>query len=171
MFSLLTSMCLIPLIGTFFYLDGYNIVKTTTSVTFQKFRKINKLVSTNYKGISIILWISLCMVSQALWVSLIQSINRTIVPIKGGKYIVTYVIKGKTYKMIVKPSRGPSKVLLVSDDTNEDISYKILPYLGPSCDFHGSIYTPKFFEHNELVFEMSNGDEKIFQADDDIILI
>jgi hypothetical protein len=72
--------------------------------------------------------------------------------------------------MLIKPSRGPSKVLLVSDNTHEDISYKILPYLGPRDDFHGCVYTPKFFDHSELVFEMSNGDEKIFQEDDCIVL-
>ena len=170
MFSLLTYIFIIPVVGSFFYLNGHYIVKNTVMIKWEKFRKINHLVATNYKGIVTIIWISLCMVVQALWISIIQYMNNTIVPIKGGKYKVTYVINGKTYKMIVKPARGPRKVLLVSDDTSEDISYTIFPYLGPEENFHGKVYTPRFFEYNELIFEMSNGDEKIFKIDDDIIL-
>jgi len=170
MFSLLTYSLVIPVLGAFLYLDGPHIVRDTVVMKWKNFRKINKLVATNYKGVFTIIWISLCMVSQALWVSLIQYMNSTIIPIEGGKYKVTYVIKGKTYKMIVKPTRGPRKVLLVSDAKQEDVSYQIFPYLGPEENFHGEIYTPRFFEHEELIFEMSNGDEKIFKADDNIIL-
>jgi len=110
------------------------------------------------------------MVAQALWINIIQYLNSTILPIKGGRYKVTYVIKGKTYKMIVKPKRGPRKVLIVSDENQEDVSYLIFPYLGPEENFHGEIYTPKFFEKSELIFELSNGTEKIFRANDEIML-
>jgi hypothetical protein len=170
MFNIITRAFLAPIIGAFFYLDGYNIIKNNVVVKYKKFRKINNLVSTNYKGFFTIMWISLCMVTQALWLSLIQYMNSTIIPIKGGRYKVTYVIKGKIYKMIVKPVRGPVKVLLVSNDKQEDVSCDILPYLGPEDDFHNKKYTPRFFDHNELIFEMFDGQEKIFKADDSIIL-
>ena len=132
--------------------------------------KINKLVATNYKGFFTIIRISLWMVVQALWISIIQYINSTIIPVKGGKYKVTYVIKGKTYTMIVKPTRGPQKILLVLDENQEDVSHLIFPYLGPEDNFHNKIYTPKFFEREELVFEFSDGSEKVFRVDDDIVL-
>ena len=170
MFNLLTYGGIGVSIAAFFYFDGYSIVKHTVSVKWKKFRKINKLVATNYKGVFTILWISLYMVSQALWINIIQYLNSTIIPIKNRKYKVTYVIKGKTYKMIVKPKRGPRKVILVYDEKQEDVSYLVFPYLGPEENFHGEIYTPTFFEREELVFELSDGSEKSFNGEDKIIL-
>ena len=38
------------LLGIFCYLDGYSIVKNVVVVKYNKFKKINRLVSTNYKG-------------------------------------------------------------------------------------------------------------------------
>ena len=167
MFSLITyGIAATALLSSFIYLDVYN----KTVVCWKKFRKINRLVSTNYKGFCLIIWISCCMVSQALWISIIQYMNSTVVKLDGNKYRVTYRIKGNTYKMIVKLRRGPRNVLLVSDESQDDVSAVIFPYLGPGENFHGEIYTPRFFEREELVFELSNGNEKIFRSDDDIVL-
>lgn len=170
MFSLLIQAFGITLIFGFIFLDGPKIVKNTTVAKYKKFRKINNLVSTNYKGFFTIIWISLYMVTQALWISLIQYLNSSIVCLKNGQYLVTYVIKGKTYKMVVKPVRGPRKVIIVSDNNDEDVSYLIFPFLGPEENFHGKVYTPEFFDKEELIFELSNGSEKIFKADEEIKL-
>ena len=150
------------LMVVFVYLDGHHIVKNTAVVKWKKFRHLNRLVSTNYKGFFTILWISTCMIMKALWISILQYLNSTIIQIDKKTYKVTYVIKGETYKMIVKPHRGPRKILLVSDEKQEDLSDIIFPYLGPEENFHGKKYTPKFFEKKELIFELSNGTEKIF---------
>jgi len=170
MFNLLLYGLGTTIMAVFFYFDGHLIVKNTSVVKLKKFRELNKLVATNYKGCFTIIRISLCMVAQALWINIIQYVNNTIIPVNNGKYMVTYVIKGKTYKMIVKPTRGPRKVLLVSDDKHEDVSFLLFPYLGPEENFHNKIYTPRFFEKDELVFELSDGTEKIFQIDDNIVL-
>lgn len=170
MFSLINCLILTPIIGMFIYLDGHRIVKNTLSVKFNKFRKINKLVSTRYKGVFTILRISVCMICQALWISAIQYMNSSVVPIKNGEYVITYVIKGKIYKMTVKPVKGPRKVLMISNENQDDVSGEIFPYLGPGENFHNTIYTPDFFGCGELVFEMSDGNEKIFKNNDKIIL-
>ena len=168
----LFNMCLYCILlfttGSFIYLDGHNIVKHTATIKWKKFRKINSLVATNYSGFFKILWISICMISKAIWISIIQYMNSTIIQINGNKYLVTYVIKGKTYKMIVKPTRGPRKVLMMSDENQDEISHIVGPYLGPEENFHGEIYTPSFFGIKEIVFELSNGTEKIFSEHEDI---
>jgi hypothetical protein len=110
------------------------------------------------------------MVAQAIWVSIIQYMNSTIIKLDKNTYKVTYVIKGKTYMLVVKPTRGPRKVLLVSDETQTDVSNEIFPYLGPKENFHGEIYTPHFFKKKELVFELSDGTERKFLLDDNIDL-
>ena len=166
-----SALIYIFIVGSFIHLDGCNIIKNTAIVNYNRFRRINNLVSTNYDGFFNIMWISSCMVIEALLVSFIQYMNKTVVQIDGSKnYIVTYVIKGKTYKMLVKPSRGPRKVLLISNNNNKDISYDICPYLGPDECLHGIEYTPNFFNQNEMIFQMSNGEEKIFKNNDKIIL-
>lgn len=166
MFNLIIGTALL---SVFVYLDGPSIVKNKSVVAWRKFKNINKLVSTNYKGCFKIIWVSLYMVSQALWVSMIQYLNSTIVQIDKNSYRVTYNIRGKTYMMIVNPTRGPRKVLLVSDETQTDISHVVFPYLGPEENFHKKIYTPKFFNTKELIFELSDGTEKIFKENDNIL--
>jgi hypothetical protein len=163
MFNLIIGTALL---SVFVYLDGPCIVKKASVLGWSKFIKINKLVSTNYKGCFNILWISLYMVSQALWISMIQYLNSTIIQIDRNTYRVTYVIKGKTYMMIVRPNRGPSKVLLVSDENQIDVSHIVFPYIGPNENFNGEIYTPKFFNKKELIFELSNGQEKCYSEHD-----
>ena len=157
------------LISLFFHLDGHNIVKNNAIIGWRKFRKINRLVSTNYNGFLKILWISLYMIFQALWISIIQYLNNTIKHLEGNKFVITYVIKGKTYKIIITLKRGPRDVLLVSDDTETDVSDLIFPYLGPDENFHNQLYTPNLFGRNELIFELSNGTEKIFKGDENIV--
>ena len=66
----------------------------------------------------------------------------------------------------LKLSRGPRKVLLITNDKCEDISNDIFPYLGTDECLHGIEYTPNFFNQDEMIFQMSNGDEKIFKNND-----
>ena len=155
-------------VALFYHLDGHRIVKNRSVIALQKFRKINRLVSTNNKGCLKILWISFYMIFQALYMSLSQYLNNTIKPLGENRYLVSYIIKGNTYKMIVKLKKGPRSILLVSDEKQNDVSDLILPYLGPDDNFHGYHYTPGFFGKDELVFELSNGTEKIFRSDEHI---
>jgi len=158
----------VAFVALFVRLDGHHIVKNRSVIGWQKFRKINRLVSTNKKGCLKILWISLYMIFQALWMSLNQYLNNSIEPLDGNRYLVSYIIKGNIYKMIVKLKRGPRVVLLVSDETQNDVSDVIFPYLGPDENFHGDNYTPSLFGKEELIFELSNGTEKIFRNDEHI---
>ena len=121
------------------------------------------------KKLGIIILISIWMVLKAIWIYILQWLNSTIKQVDKNKYEVSYVIKGRTYKMIVKVSRGPRKVLLVYDENQTDITCLLYQYLGPEENFHGEIYTPAFFNKKQLVFEMSNGDEKSYSENDDII--
>lgn len=166
MLDILTYCMTVAFIGAFFYLDGHHIVKDNTVVKWKRFRRLNRLVSSNYRGCCTIFWVSICMITKALWISMLQYLNNSIVQIDKKTYEVTYVIRGKTYKMIVKPRRGPQKVLLISDKKQEDVSYMIFPYLGPEENFHGRKMTPKFFGREELIFQLSNGVEKVFRENE-----
>jgi hypothetical protein len=170
MFGLFTISICTTIVCCFIYIDGPAIVKNNVIMKYRNFRKINKLVSTNYKGFFTVIYVSICLIIKALWISSIQSMNNTVIQVEGNKYIITYIIKGKIYKMNVKLTRGPRKVLLVYDEKRDDISDIVFPYLGPEENWHGDIYTPKFFNKNEIVFELSNGEERLFKQNDEIKL-
>lgn len=158
------------IIGTFFYFDGPTIVKKNCQLKLEKWKKLNELVSTKYDGYFTILWVSICMITKVLWINILQYLNSSITKIDKNTYELSYVLNSKLYKILINNKTGPRKVILVSDETQTDVSYLITPYLGPKEDFHGRYMTPEFFNRKELIFELSNGEEKIFKHNDPIII-
>ena len=63
------------------------------------------------------------------------------------------------YKLVVNVTRGPSPVLQVINDTNDDVTTQITPYLGPSYNWHNCTFTPEFFGYENLTFELADGTE------------
>ena len=49
MLTILTYCMTAAFVGVFFYLDGHHIVKDTAVVKWKRFRRLNRLVSSNYK--------------------------------------------------------------------------------------------------------------------------
>ena len=96
--------------------------------------------------------------------------NSAIKKLDKNKFEITYVINGKMFKMITSPPKGPSLVLQVSDDNQDDITEIVLPYIGPKNNWHNVEFTPSFFESKFLSFELSNGDTKTFSEDEVIVL-
>jgi hypothetical protein len=84
--------------------------------------------------------------------------NNTVVKIGRNKFEVTYLISGKVYTMVVIPVRGPSPVLQVINDSEEDVTDKVLPYLGPRYDWHGSLLAfSSAFSSDKLAFNLDSG--------------
>lgn len=52
-----------------------------------------------------------------------------------GFYEVSYKIKGRNYKMIVLPERGPPKVSNIVNYNGMDVTEEVLPYMGPNYDW------------------------------------
>lgn len=84
--------------------------------------------------------------------------NDSVREVGKNKYEVTYTIKGKTYKMIVKQFRGPSPVLQILDHNLNDRTDEILPYLGPNYDCkHAQEFDLEMFHVESLTFEFGDG--------------
>lgn len=144
----------------FIYFDGYNIIKKNNIVKYTRLKK------KDLYSILMLIKIVTYMTCKVFWISFIQYINKTIIKIDKDKYIVSYVIKGKLYQMIVNTNTDIiSKILLVSDENDDDISHIFCPYLGPEENFHGFNYTPKSFNKKEISIQLSDGCEKIFTED------
>lgn len=154
-------------IGLIFYLfDGHNIVKEMAATRYRQFRGLNRLVSTQYRGILMIIWVSLCMIAKMYWMNFLHWANNTIEHKDYRTVIVSYVLNGKLYSMVTQPKRGPSDVLLITDEDHNDLSDQVLPFLGPEHDWHGKKFTPSFWDKKSLTFELAIGETKTFTIDE-----
>ena len=151
------------LVAAFFWmfirLEGYKVVGAQISYRYQRWRRLNNLVSTQHTTTISIFYHSLCLLCRVLYLSFIQYMNSTIVKLGRNKFLVTYVVSGKHYCIVVKPLRGPTPVLQIIDDKEEDVTASILPYLGPRYDWHGNnINFSETFKSENLTFNLSSGE-------------
>jgi hypothetical protein len=171
---MINLVTVIVLIYVFDLFEGPKIVKNVYNNTiipkYEKCKRLNNMVSTQYKGFFQILYVSTQMICKVLYLNVIQYFNNSVVKLDKNTYEIKYVINGKMYKLISKMKRGPKKVLLVYDENEEDVSDLICQYLGPEENFHNIKYNPKFFNREELVFELSSGDEKKYVKEEEIKL-
>lgn len=156
--------------GLFYAIDGVSIVKNTVMDRYKRFRSLNKLVSTQYKHKCMIILISFKMVGQAMWYSFLQWINNSVKKLDNGMYEIAYVIQGRKYKMLVKPVGGPSPIFLAVNENDDDVTHKLLPYVGVQNDFHKSEITPRCLGYSELTLELYNGENKTFKEKDNLSL-
>lgn len=165
MYTLLTVLFTF---GTLVYaFDGHIIIKEK----YKRFRELNKLVQTRYKNIGMILWVSSCMVAKMYWMNFLHWANNTIEHIDPKTTIISYVLNGKLYRFVVRAKKGPVNVLLVTDEDFNDVSDKILPFMGPGQDWHGQEFTPAFWKKNTLTFEFANGEHKTFSENEPIKIL
>lgn len=148
------------LIFVFLYLDGHVIVQQTVLRKYRRWRRLNTLVATTQRGTFMIIWASFKLVCRMFYLSFLQYMNSNIrlVPGKANQYEITYMIKGRMYRMLVTPLRGPAPILQVSNSSHEDITSQVLPYFGPRYDCHKTKILTSFFDIEGLTFELSTGD-------------
>ena len=146
----------------FYKIDAHNTIYNVIHRKYKAWKKINRLVSSHRESYTDIYAISFQMILQAMKQSCIQYLNDSVKKLDKNTYEVSYVIKGNLYKMLVIPKKGPAPILQIRNESNTDITEYILPYYGPCYDWHSVGVIPQFFKCKEMIFEMSNGDEKKF---------
>ena len=147
-----------------------HIIKNTITIKQRKLKNLSTLVRTQYKNIFTIFWICLCIVSKNFYISLLQTLNNNIVIIDKHTYELNYVIKGRRYTMRIKCKKGPHVMIQASDENDNDITEIIQAYAGPMEDFHGIVFTPNDFGHNEVTLSLSSGDDIVFNVNQPISL-
>lgn len=158
---------LTALLMLFLYrLDGHVIFYNRIMSDYNKFKALNNLVATNHKNICIILWFSVCIIAKAMYINLIQYLNKSIRKINKNTYELTYVINGNTYKIRLVPKRGPKTIIQAIDENDVDITDTIQEYAGCSDDFHGYPFTPDLLGKKEITLHTASGVEKVFGSSD-----
>ena len=78
-------------------------------------------------------------------------------------YEVKYRIKGRKYKMVVVPERGPPKINSITTKDGTDITESLLPYLGPNYNWnHHDLPYQHLFDKQEdyIEIEKINGEKE-----------
>jgi len=91
------------------------------------------------------------------------AIGKSLRKLSKNEYELSYVIRGRIYKMIITQHRGPSPVLQVINEVEEDVTDAVVPYMGPQYDWHSSNVSPGVLGYETLIFELGNGAEKIYK--------
>jgi hypothetical protein len=153
-------LCTLGTCSLFLYCVGaHQVVSACVIDKYQKWKQVSVLSATQRTNRFAVAWMTLQMISSAVYISFIQYMNSTVTLVGRQTYIVAYVVAGKPYKMVVRPMRGASRVLQVSDEESRDITSYVLPFMGPAYDWHGMLLTPQFFHVQSLTFEFGNGRE------------
>jgi hypothetical protein len=163
------SLAIVTFISGFsVYLEVPSIIKNQVTERYRRWKSLNTLIRTNKRNNNnncVVIYISCKMIVQAMYLSLVQYMNNSVKKVDKNVYEVSYQIKGKTYKIIVIPDKGPNKILQISNDSQIDVTNHVLPYLGPNYNWHGTKLAPKFFGYKSLTFELYDGSEKTFTDD------
>lgn len=85
-------------------------------------------------------------------------------------YIIEYPYGVSWYKIVVPRRRGPSKIAEICNEWGRDVKEEILPFMGPSHNFHGLAVTPSQLGYNELTFTDLVGDKRTFRDTEPIKL-
>lgn len=153
-----------------YILELHLITKEYYNSKHKKWKKLNSLVATRHSNKYMITLISMQMVLQSFYIAFLQYMNTSVVPLGNGKFILSYIIRGYTYKMIVKPNFCLSPILQISDENSNDVTNIVVPYMGPSYDWHGIVYTPHILGYKTLTFELIDGRELEFFENNEISL-
>ena len=153
-----------------FKIEANKTIYNETLDLYRRWKNLNSLVSTRHSNYFKIVINSFWILSKSLYIQTVQYMDTTVKQIDAKNYEITYVINGKLYKMIITPIRGPAPLLQVRDEKDDDITEKILPYLGPRHDWHGCKFTPKNFGYEKITFELADGTNKSFKKNDNLTI-
>jgi hypothetical protein len=125
---------------------------------YNKWKQLNEMVSLTYKSRIMITFVSLYMICQYQYESLLHLLNNNVKKIDKHRYEITYIINNKTYKTIVKVPKGPSYITNITSN-GINVTEHVLPYYGclPDTEF-----TPNILGYDELTFEYFDGKKESY---------
>jgi hypothetical protein len=86
------------------------------------------------------------------------------------KYMISYSINGKKYKIIIPRKKIINKIIKVVNECGDDITIEFETYLGPCNNFHGFEYSPYSLGHNKIIIETIDCECIVFNKYDIITL-
>lgn len=157
-FAVLLGYC----INTDYFNQNLIIIRNNFN-RLQELRKIRKSmgITLSLKTFIMICW----LLWTWMWMFISQWLNNSVVMIGKNRYIVTFTIGGKRYSTIIKHKTGPSSILQVIDDNENDITTDIEPYL----IFVPDQITPGDLGHKDITILSQDGSDIEIKKNDTLI--
>jgi len=155
-----------------FIIGGF-IYRNEIKNKYDKFKTLTNLVNRIDKKSNITtICSSMKIIYKMLLFKCVLFLNRkNLERINDNSSILTYYLDGRMYKIVLDHRKGPALVLLITDENQEDITTKIVPFLGPKRDWHKREFTPIFWGKKNLTFYLSDGQIMNFMEEEIIKLI
>ena len=160
-------LTLITLASTYvlYNVDAHNIIYNTADRKWKKWKRMKSFLSNHHNTITELYKAAFELIIKAIYISFIQTVNKSVVKIDKNTYQISYVINGNLYRMILIPKKGPTSIIQIRDEFDIDITERILPYYGPCHDWHSISFIPQFFKHKRMVFELDSGTKEFDELD------
>ena len=114
---------------------------------------------------------SVRVISQVIWLTLVQRfVYKNVKKVDKNKYELFFAIEGKIYRVVLNHRRGPSHILQIIDNDDNDITNKLEPYFNTSMNIITE-FTPTYFGYDNLTIETVCGTEKTFKGDEIIKIL
>jgi len=84
-------------------------------------------------------------------------------------YVLNYTLNGKQYGIMLKEVKGPQRISRITHD-GEDVTDRVLYWMGPERNFHNLEYTPRDIGLGELQIEFIDGETLTIQRTETIVL-
>lgn len=166
-------MFLLSAVLLFYVMSSYSshlvsAYEFTTGATSDLYRLYS--VASHNKGYVDGMWAFLCLLTDVALEHLKKYFSN-VRYIDHGLHEITYHIGGNEYKMIVHTQQDPSNLLMVTDGMGQDVTNKVVPYLGPNEDWHHSLFTPCALNFEQLTFQFLDGPDQTFRGAEVIQLL
>lgn len=152
--------------GIDFLKDVYSNVQSKV----ERFKELKTLANKNNISLKELIKNVTYTIYSVIYYVIIQKLNKSVKRLDKHNYEITYSIGGKIYKFITAHKRGMGSILQIIDQDENDVTEKIEPFFGPHENFHHIKYKPSSFGCETLTFNYCNGNTKLFE-EDEVLLI
>lgn len=160
-------LSLITLASTYvlYNIDSHNIIYNAIERKWKKWKRMKNFLSNHHNNFTDLYKAAFDLILKAIYISLIQTMNNSVIKIDKNTYQISYVINGNLYKMISIPKKGPTSIIEIRDENDIDITEHILPYYGPCNDWHCISFIPQFFKCKKMIFELDSCTKEFNELD------
>jgi len=86
-----------------------------------------------------------------------QEINKNCIKLDHNRYQVTFFIENKFYRFIIKPTRGPTPLVLIKDENEVDVTSDVLSFINGYKGIQK--LTPKTIGYKAINIYSKDGEE------------
>lgn len=157
------------ILGAFFILLSHFLYTRCTTI-YKRVKILNKKLEEQNLSLCKIITDFVKNYFMYLAISFLQKYNLNVIKKDRFNYEINFVIDSKIYCFRVKKKRGPGNVIFATENKIEngveidnDVSDKLISYMGPNEDFYGIPTTPSELGLEKINVILSNGDERTFE--------